>query len=183
MHALVELNLWSLGRLSSQLQKLVEARLWLQVVLGLVFGLLVGALIGPDLEIVGSGTSLLIASWLALPGQLFLALIQMIVVPLVLASVVRGLTAASSMTQLKQLGLYGGLFFLLFTVLSSIVGLSLAEYVDPGRFVDDQLIQQSVDSTYAAPDRDTQLPALQDIPQRFVRHLNKLGVLSLGHKI
>ena len=121
MFPLTAINLTSLGVLSGHLQKLIEQKLWLQVLIGLALGLVAGVLIGPDLALISADNSLLISSWLALPGQLFLALIQMIVVPLVLASVMRGLTAASSISQLKKMGLLGGGFFFVTTVLASTI--------------------------------------------------------------
>jgi Na+/H+-dicarboxylate symporter len=93
---LTDINLTSLGKLSDQLHKLIENKLWLQVIVSMFFGVAMGEL-GQNLDWVSAETSLLVSSWLAFLGYLFLALIQMIVVPLALASVVRGGTAASSM--------------------------------------------------------------------------------------
>ena len=78
-------------RLSIQLRTLVEKQLWLKVLIGMIGGLLVGILVGPAAGFVDYGTSILIGNWLALPGQLFLSLIQMIVIPLVFASIILGL--------------------------------------------------------------------------------------------
>ncbi len=82
-----------LKHLSDGLDRLVEGRLWLKVLIGLGLGIVAGVLLGPELGLVSERLVVIITAWLALPGQLFLALIQMIVVPLVVASVVRGLAA------------------------------------------------------------------------------------------
>jgi len=42
----------------------------------------VGTLLGPSVGLVEPTTGTLIGNWLAFPGQLFLATIQMIVIPL-----------------------------------------------------------------------------------------------------
>ena len=56
-----------------------------------------GTLLGPSVGLVKPETGTLIGNWLAFPGQLFLATIQMIVIPLVIASVVRGLAASEDL--------------------------------------------------------------------------------------
>jgi L-cystine uptake protein TcyP (sodium:dicarboxylate symporter family) len=75
----------SLKNLTEQLERLISGRLWLKVLIALFLGVVVGILLGPDLGLVSSEVVKTITSWLALPGQVFLAVIQMIVVPLVVA--------------------------------------------------------------------------------------------------
>ena len=76
----------SLKYYSSYLQDLVKTRLWLKVLIGMVLGLAVGIAIGPSTGWVRPSIAYPLSSWLAVPGQLFLALVQMIVIPLVFAS-------------------------------------------------------------------------------------------------
>ena len=80
-------------------------------------GILVGILLGPSLGLIESANSELIANWLALPGQLFLILVQMIVVPLVFASIIRGLASTDDINQLKKLGLSVVAFFIITTTI------------------------------------------------------------------
>jgi len=88
--------------LSDHLSRLVKGRLWLKVLIGMFLGVAIGMLIGPSTGWLAPGTASTIGNWLALPGQLFLTLIQMIVMPLIFASVVRGLTASESFQQLRK---------------------------------------------------------------------------------
>lgn len=117
------LNPRPLRHLSSHLTKLVAGRLWLKVLLGMFCGILVGVLLGPSLALVESDTSSLIGNWLAFPGQLFLILVQMIVVPLVFASIIRGLAATDDINQLKKLGLSVVAFFILSTTFALLLAL------------------------------------------------------------
>ena len=71
-----------LRHLSVYLSGLVQGRLWLKVLVGMFLGLVVGTLLGPSVGLVEPATGTLIGNWLAFPGQLFLATIQMIVIPL-----------------------------------------------------------------------------------------------------
>jgi Na+/H+-dicarboxylate symporter len=154
-----------LAGLAGKLNRLVEGRLWLKVVIGMVLGIATGVLLGPGVGWVEPATSKTIVSWLALPGQIFLVLVQMIVVPLVFASIVRGL-AGSATGELKTLGIGGGVFFLATTVLATAIGLGLALFVDPGAYIDVAQVRaslggsvQAVPSTAGATDL-TNVPAL-----------------------
>ena len=58
----------------------------------MALGILTGILIGPSVGWVNPSTAATTSDWLALPGRLFLALIQMIVVPLVLVVIFPGIS-------------------------------------------------------------------------------------------
>ena len=122
----------SLKHLSHHLATLVENRLWLKVLIGMIAGLFVGVLLGPEAGLVEARTGTLLGNWMALPGQLFLAVIQMIVVPLVIASVIRGLAASENLEQLRRLGLSVTSFFVVTTGIAAMIGLLLADLFKPG---------------------------------------------------
>ena len=127
------LNLRSLKHLSGYLSTLVEGRLWLKVLIGMGLGLLLGVLLGPSAGFVEPRTGVLLGNWLALPGQLFLAVIQMIIVPLVIASVIRGLAASDNVEQLRRIGLVVTAFFILTTAVAALIGLWVTGLLGPGR--------------------------------------------------
>ena len=112
-----------LRHLSSYLSGLVQGKLWLKVLIGMFLGLITGTLLGPSVGLVEPDTGTLIGNWLAFPGQLFLATIQMIVIPLVIASVVRGLAASEDLEQLRKLGLRVTGFFVVTTAMAASIGL------------------------------------------------------------
>ena len=126
----------SLARLSHHLQRLVRGRLWLQVLVAMVLGIGAGILLGPTSGLVETDLATTIGNWLALPGQLFLALVQMVVVPLVFASVIRGLAATENLDQLKRLGSRVVAFFVVMTAAGIAIGLGIALLIRPGDFVD-----------------------------------------------
>ena len=98
--------------LSQPLHALIRAKLWLQILVAMVAGILVGIVIGPTTGAVNPRVAAVIGDWFAFPGLLFLALIQMIVIPLIFASIIRGLAASQDLEQLKQVGLRAGAYFL-----------------------------------------------------------------------
>lgn len=125
-----------LKNLADQFDKLVSGKLWLKVLIALALGIIVGVLMGPDLGLLSGGTVKIITAWLALPGQVFLAIIQMIVVPLVIASIVRGLAANNNPAAMKKNGMIALLFIVVSTAVAAAVGIMLALNIQPGNFVD-----------------------------------------------
>ncbi|MEO7994997.1 MAG: cation:dicarboxylase symporter family transporter, partial [bacterium] len=72
---------------------LIRHRQWLPILVGLYAGIGFGLVVGPTLGVVNPTLAKTLGVWIAVPGELFLALLQLIVGPLVFASVVRGLNA------------------------------------------------------------------------------------------
>lgn len=119
--------------LRKQLESWIRGRLWAQVIAALILGAMVGAVIGPDTGIVSAQTADLAGRWLALPGGLFLNIIQMVLMPLVAASIVLGLAAgASNPEKLRRLGGKLALFITGTTVFAAALGAMLALWIKPG---------------------------------------------------
>ncbi|MDZ7670340.1 MAG: dicarboxylate/amino acid:cation symporter [Gammaproteobacteria bacterium] len=125
----------SLLSLHVYLTRLVEGKLWLQVLIGLTLGLLTGVAIGPDAGLLQPETGQVVGNWLAFPGRLFLVTIQMIVMPLVFASIIRALAGGPELGEIKRLGLMAAAFFVLSTALAAGIGIQLALLVQPGSYL------------------------------------------------
>jgi len=115
---------------------MIRGRLWLKVLIGMVVGLAVGIVLSPQTGLVDKDTAEIVGSWLAMPGHIFLGLIQMIVVPLILASVIRGLASSDDIDQLKKVGIRLVIYFLLTTSLAITIGLSVSLLIGPGEYID-----------------------------------------------
>jgi len=164
-----ELNPRSLKYLTYYLQGLVRGRLWLQVLLGMALGITVGIILGPSFAWVNPVTASTISDWLAFPGKLFLALIQMIVVPLVFASIIRGLAGTEDVEQLRKIGVRVVLYFILTTVLAIVIGLVCASVIKPGTYIDSQALQiplATVSSNTA--DADVSAIDINKLPQQII---------------
>tara|TARA_B100000686_G_scaffold194800_1_gene201730 strand:- start:2644 stop:3915 length:1272 start_codon:yes stop_codon:yes gene_type:complete len=115
--------------------------LWLQMVVAMVAGLAVGLALSPQAAaLVSSDTALMIGDWLSLPGMLFLALIKMIVVPLVAASITLAITGSQNMTAFRKNGTKAGLYFVATTCISVLIGILLVEWVRPGQYIDPAML-------------------------------------------
>ena len=156
----------SLLLLGDQLNKLVEGRLWLKVIIAMFLGVGFGILIGPSAGLLSAEMSELIAGWVALPGRLFLLGIQFIIVPLIVASVIRGIAAGDETENLGKLGLATLLFFIASTVVAVAIGLGMAMLIQPGTFIDSDIIRQiTAGEAGPAPAAvDSNIPGLKELP-------------------
>ncbi|WP_299217700.1 dicarboxylate/amino acid:cation symporter [uncultured Aquimarina sp.] len=129
----------SLKSLNDYLVKLVENRLWLKVIIALFLGVGFGLLLSPQNGWISKETADVAGNWLALPGVLFLKLVQMIMIPLIVASIITGI-ASNDKGSLKKLG--GGvlLYFLGTTIVSVSLGTIISQLFKPGRFLHQQAL-------------------------------------------
>ena len=136
-----ETEVKSLKSLNHYLVKLVESQLWLKVIIALFLGVGFGLLLSPQNGWISKETADIAGNWLALPGVLFLKLVQMIMIPLIVASIITGI-ASNDKDSLKKLG--GGvlLYFLGTTIVSVSLGVILSQLFRPGRFLHQQSISE-----------------------------------------
>ncbi len=134
-------------QLAPKLTVWIRTRLWAQVLIGMVLGVVVGLLLSPTgAGLVAPNTADSLAAWLALPGKLFLALIQMVVVILVLSSIVIGITSSGDPAFLRRAGWRVMLFFIVTTAAAVVLGIALAAALEPGRFVDADILERTMAS-------------------------------------
>lgn len=172
----------SLRHLASHLASLTEHRLWLKVLIGMALGLATGISLGPTVGLVNPATGTLVGSWLALPGQLFLAAIQMIVIPLVFASIILGLASSENADQLKRLGAAVTVYFIVTTALAAAIGLWIAGVMNPGIALGQTAApspQAAASATVLAP------PGLSELPEVLIGLLpgNPLGSMVEGQML
>jgi Na+/H+-dicarboxylate symporter len=155
-----------IGR-QGDLNVLISERLWLQVALAMVLGIAVGLALHPEAGLIGPRVSAGIAQWLALPGHLFLAALRFIIVPLILASVVRSIAGFANPSQLGAVGLNAVSFFFAITVLAVALGFALAWLVAPGTYIDAERVSEALGTpTVVVPDEHA--PLSFTVPERIV---------------
>ncbi len=66
-------------------------------------------------------------------GDLFLKLIQMIVIPLIFCSIISGVSSIGDVAKLKRIGAKVMGFYIVTTILSTILGLAVSHLMQPGR--------------------------------------------------
>lgn len=94
--------------------------------IGLALGVLV-ALITSKL-----GWSGFVIDWIDPFGQIFIRLLKVIAVPLVLFSILKGVTGLTDMSQLGRMGAKTFGFYIVTTVIAAAIGLILVNTIQPG---------------------------------------------------
>ncbi|MEE8641128.1 MAG: dicarboxylate/amino acid:cation symporter [bacterium] len=162
----------NLKRLAGNLQVLIKSRLWLQIFIGLALGVVVGLILGPSAGLVERETANAIGDWLAVPGKIFLTLIQMIVIPLVFSSVILGLAASENLAQLKRLGLRLAPYFVVTTAMAITIGIGVSLVVKPGEYIESGLVTAAMEMEMPKVDGAlTETPSLGDLPEKLVEIL------------
>lgn len=150
-----------------QITYLVKKKLWAQVLLALFLGLVLGVILGPEVGIFEKDTAKIITDWLSIPANLFLKIIQMIIVPLIFASIIRGLTSSGSLERLQKLGFGVAVYFVITTVTALSIGILIVTIIAPGNFIDSDLIRESFGIENIQPIEKTSF-SIQDIPQSII---------------
>ncbi|WP_430431227.1 dicarboxylate/amino acid:cation symporter [Oceanicaulis sp.] len=118
---------------------LIESRLWAQILVAMVMGVGVGLLLSPQTEgplSLEPAAAEHLAEWLRLPGQIFLNVIQMVVIPLIISSIILGLTSAGDPAFLRKVGFRIAPYFVGTTTLAVMLGAAVATLIKPGRYID-----------------------------------------------
>ncbi|MFT5138264.1 MAG: proton glutamate symport protein [Arenicella sp.] len=117
--------------------RLFRRQLWAQILLALALGIIVGSWISPEGgQALEPATAYSVAEWLKLPGTVFLNLIQMVVIPLVITSIMLGVGGSGDSNTLKDVGLRIAPYFVVTTTIAVTIGITLALLLKPGLYVD-----------------------------------------------
>jgi Na+/H+-dicarboxylate symporter len=125
--------------------------LWFQVMVAMVLGVLLGILLAPTgAGLLSERISEQIAPWIALPGNLFLSMIKMVVIPLVLTSIILGITSSDDKDFLKKVSMRIFPYFIATTMVATTIGASLSTLLQPGKYIDSALIADVMEGSPAA---------------------------------
>lgn len=118
---------------------LIQSRLWAQILIAMVLGVALGLILSPETAgplSLGAERAERLAEWLRLPGQIFLNVIQMVVIPLVTTSIILGLTSAGDPAFLRRVGLRITPYFVGTTTIAVLIGALVASVIQPGTYID-----------------------------------------------
>lgn len=103
-----------------------------------------GVLLGPTGGLVSPETAVLVGNWLAFPGKLFLLAIQFVVVPLIVASVIRGIAAEGPAGGMGAIGARTVAFFVATTLVAVVIGIGTAMLAQSGLYIDRLLVHTAL---------------------------------------
>lgn len=174
----------TLKSLNTYLQKLVEGKLWLKVIIALFLGVGAGILLSPGMGWVPVNVSQPLGSWLALPGKLFLKLVQMIMIPLIFASIIRGI-ASNDEEQLRKMGLGVVVYFIFTTAISITIGTIITLLIKPGNLIHQLSAKEHSEAVGNTAMENGAIPGWNDIPNAISELLpdNPLASMVTGEML
>jgi len=98
-----------------------------KILIGMVFGIVFGFLMN-SLE----GGKDFVTDWIKPFGTIFINLLKLIAVPLILASLIKGISDLKDISKIKKMGMRTIVIYVLTTVVAIIIGLGIVNVVKPG---------------------------------------------------
>ncbi|HLT86668.1 MAG TPA: dicarboxylate/amino acid:cation symporter [Sphingobacterium sp.] len=140
-----------------------------QILIGIIGGILLGLLC-----IQFAGGKEFIIDWIKPFGTIFINLLKLIAIPLIIVSLIKGVSDLKDTTQLSGLGLRTFGMYILTTVIAVTIGLGLVNLIRPGSFISEETrqemllsfggeVREKVDKAAAVQDTRGPLQPLIDI--------------------
>lgn len=125
------------------MKRSISIPLYAKILIGMLIGILIGV------AALSFGVTKFVNDWVRPWGQVFIRLLQLIAVPLVFVSLVKGVIGLSDIGKFSRIGLRAISLYLLTTAFAVTVGISLGLVVKPGQFVDREYVT-SMQESYQA---------------------------------
>ncbi|MDH2595925.1 MULTISPECIES: dicarboxylate/amino acid:cation symporter [Acinetobacter calcoaceticus/baumannii complex] len=102
-------------------------KLYIKILIGVILGIIVGLIFGEKVL------------FLSPIGDIFLRLLQVIVVPVVFFSLISGMTQLENIEKLKSIGLKTVFFYAVTGLIATVIGVCSALYFAPGKHSNEEL--------------------------------------------
>ncbi|MCG6147234.1 dicarboxylate/amino acid:cation symporter [Leptospira levettii] len=157
---------------------------WKQILISLVLGLSLGISLNPESGIVSKESIYPYLPWLKLPGDLFLNLLQMIMIPLVIVSIALGVSSLKNLKDLWNLGSKTLIYFIFTTIISVSIGITLTLVSKPGYQIQNKIQNQTTTDSIAineSKDKQESIPEIitNIIPKNIINVWSKQQMLSI----
>jgi len=126
---------FSVKDLYGYIQNLVHRRLWLQVLIAIALGIGLGSYLATHPVWLTENQRLGLVNWIALPGNLFIRIVQMIMVPLMFSSVIQGIAGGNNKNYLQKSGGKVLLYFGFTSVVTLLLAVFIAGVLNPGHYM------------------------------------------------
>jgi Na+/H+-dicarboxylate symporter len=113
----------------------------------IVLGLVLGLLFGFGMTFFDFGPAF-VSDWVQPFGTIFVRLLKLIAIPLILASLVKGIADLKDISKFKNMGIRTFITYMITTVVAILIGLSLVNIIQPGIGISDETVAK-LTTTYA----------------------------------
>ncbi|CAI8405337.1 MAG: Proton/glutamate-aspartate symporter [Flavobacterium sp. SCGC AAA160-P02] len=114
-----------------------EIALHWKILIGMVIGILFGFLMNS----VDGGRGF-VTEWIKPLGTIFINLLKLIAVPLILASLIKGISDLKDISKIKKMGGRTIIIYVFTTVVAIIIGLTIVNTIQPGNGMSQQTIEK-----------------------------------------
>lgn len=102
------------------------------MILGIVFGFIMNSIDGKGF----------VTDWIAPFGEIFIRLLKLIAVPLILASLIKGVSDLKDISKIKTMGLRTIMIYISTTLVAIIIGLAIVNTVKPGSGMSEDTLEK-----------------------------------------
>ncbi len=152
-----------------------------QIIIGMVAGILAGILF---IQFEWGGK--FVSDWIKPFGTMFINSLKLIAIPLIIASLIKGVSDLSDITQLSKMGTRTVIMYIGTTVMAISLGLILVNLIQPGNFIADSTRESMmasfsgeadsrIDAAEKTKDRGPLTPLVEVIPDNFIAAASSNG--------
>lgn len=114
----------------------------------ILIGMVVGVLFGLGMTTLNGGANF-VSNWINPFGNIFIKLLKLIAIPLIIASLIKGISDLKDISKFKNIGLKTLAIYICTTVIAITIGLVLVNVVQPGHGISEETINKLTE-TYAS---------------------------------
>lgn len=114
----------------------------------ILIGMVAGIVFGLAMTFIDGGANF-VSDWINPLGTIFVKLLKLIAVPLIIASLIKGISDLKDISKFRNIGLRTIVIYVITTVIAITIGLALVNIVQPGNGISEDTIAKLTD-TYAS---------------------------------
>lgn len=107
-----------------------------KILIGMVIGTIVGYIL------VSMGHAQFVKDWIAPFGTIFLKLLKMIAIPLIVASLIKGIADLEDIAKFSSIGVRTIVTYIITTIIAIVIGLSVVHIINPGKNISESTLQE-----------------------------------------
>ena len=107
-----------------------------KILIGMVLGLIAG------LAFSSMGASQFVLDWIKPFGTVFIKLLKLIAIPLIIASLIKGISDLKDISKFSKIGLRTVAIYIFTTIIAISIGLVLVNIVQPGESISAETVEQ-----------------------------------------
>ncbi|MFV0566807.1 MAG: dicarboxylate/amino acid:cation symporter [Flavobacteriaceae bacterium] len=157
----------------------------------IIIGMVLGILFGFVLNTVEGGKTF-VTNWVAPFGTIFINLLKLIAVPLILASLIKGVSDLKDISKIKSMGLRTISIYMATTIVAIIIGLAIVNTVKPGagmpqdtiekiklKYVNDAGVVDKLEKASAQKDAGPLQPLVDIFPSNIFQSFAEASMLQV----